>query len=110
MDAGEKRAARGAAKKFGSNEPRGAGAVDQDVAGVQVRVVESTAGRRSRAMRRMRRRDAKIRRGILDDVFATCVVATYHAQDVVSAAMKAGAKNIDRVRALTPPIVESTRG
>ena len=28
-------------------------------------------------------------------MFATCVVATYHAQDVVSAAMKGEAKNID---------------
>ena len=93
VDAGEKRAARGAAKKFGSEFGTEASA-SAEIVGFGA----AFASTGEAFFARCDECDDETRGFVgefLDDVFATCVVATYHAQDVVSAAMKAGAKNID---------------
>jgi hypothetical protein len=84
---GEKREARKAAKKFGSEFGSEESATTA--------LVGFGAAFASTGEAFFVRFDDEFVGELLDDVFATCVVATYHAQDVVRAAMEAGAKNID---------------
>jgi len=84
---GEKREARKAAKKFGSEFGSEESATTA--------LVGFGAAFASTGEAFFVRCDDEFVGELLDDVFATCVVATYHAQDVVRAAMEAGAKNID---------------